>query len=90
LNGVGDASPFDKSQRVFLLHQFSTQLRFRLDSAFGAFHHCLNRRPMPRFRLRTLLIVLALGPLVLALSWWTGSTLVYIIRHHDDPEFQDY
>ena len=34
---------------------------------------------MPRYKLRTLLIVLALGPMVLALAWqWGGPAFVFL------------
>src|SRR5690242_3285003 len=36
---------------------------------------CLQQRPV-RFRLRTLMIVLALGPPLLAAAWWVGRLIV--------------
>ena len=36
---------------------------------------CLHQRPI-RYRLRTLMIVLALGPPVLAVTWWVGLFIV--------------
>jgi hypothetical protein len=36
---------------------------------------------MPRYKLRTLLIVLALGPMVLAGAWFSLPTVVYIALH---------
>ena len=33
---------------------------------------------MPRYKLRTLLIVLALGPPIIALAWWYGRTAIVL------------
>jgi hypothetical protein len=42
--------------------------------------------PMPRFSLRTLLIVLALGPMVLAMSFWLAEP--YLRRNPSEPMIQ--
>ncbi len=32
-----------------------------------------------RYRLRTLMIVLALGPMVIALAWWYGKLIIALL-----------
>src|SRR5436190_21596961 len=51
-------------------------------------NHCSGRIPEMRYRLRTLLIVLALGPPVLAGAWWlwrTAGPLILFLGFFTSP-----
>jgi hypothetical protein len=48
-------------------------------TCYGCHHKKIAFLPMMRFRLRTLLILLAIGPPLIALAWWYGKLAIGLL-----------